>query len=58
MHCEMQSLKADIVRHSVYSLMEKPEFGCAFRELESGNKQMQHELQGLQQSIMSKFGEH
>jgi hypothetical protein len=51
----MQNLKADIARHSIHALMEKPEFGCAFRELEFGNKQMQQELQMLQQSIMTKI---
>lgn len=56
-HCEMQNLKADIARHSIHALMEKPEFGCAFRELEVGNKQMQQELQMLQQSIMTKVEE-
>jgi hypothetical protein len=53
----MQNLKADIARHSIHALMEKPEFGCAFRELEQGNKQMQQELQLLQQSMMAKLDE-
>ena len=56
-HCEMQNLKADLARHSIHALMEKPEFGCAFRELEQGNKQMQQELQLLQQSMMAKLDE-
>jgi hypothetical protein len=47
----MQTLKAEIARHSVFALMEQPDFSVAFRELSSGNKQMQHELEVLQQSI-------
>jgi hypothetical protein len=54
----MQNLKADIARHSIHALMEKPEFGCAFRELDSGNKQMQQELQMLQQSIVTTIKDH
>ncbi len=50
----MQNLKADIARHSIHALMEQPDFGCAFRELASGTKQMQQELQMLQQSIIEK----
>ncbi len=56
-HCEMQNLKADIARHSIHALMEQPEFGSAFRQLASGTKQMQQELQMLQQSITKKDDE-
>jgi hypothetical protein len=53
----MQNLKADIARHSIHALMEQPEFGSAFRQLASGTKQMQQELQMLQQSITKKDDE-
>ena len=57
--CEMQNLKADIARNSILALMEQPDFGSAFRELASGTKQMQQELQSLQQSITKTTdGEH
>jgi hypothetical protein len=52
--CEMQNLKSDITRHSIFALIEQPEFGCAFRELTSGTKQMQQELQMMQQSFTKK----
>jgi hypothetical protein len=55
----MQNLKAEIARHSILALMEQPDFGSAFRELASGTKQMQQELQSLQQSITKTTdGEH
>ncbi len=54
MQCEMQNLKSDITRHSIFALIEQPEFGCAFRELTSGTKQMQQELQMMQQSFTKK----
>jgi hypothetical protein len=57
-HCEIQNLKADIARHSIHALMEQPEFGSAFRQLASGTKQMQQELQILQQSIVKTDDEH
>ena len=50
----MQNLKSDITRHSIFALIEQPEFGCAFRELTSGTKQMQQELQMMQQSFTKK----
>lgn len=52
--CEMQSLKSEVTRHSIFAMIEQPEFGCAFRELTSGSKQMQQELQMLQESITKK----